>query len=44
MSALERAHTERASTLIWLRQEPRYDPIRGEARFKEIMHELNLDS
>jgi hypothetical protein len=44
MSALERAHAERASTLIWLKLEPRYDPIRGEPRFQEILRELNLNS
>jgi adenylate cyclase len=39
---LERAHEERAMLLIWLKVEPRYDFLRSDERFQELLRKLNL--
>ncbi|MGE5717246.1 MAG: TPR end-of-group domain-containing protein, partial [Acidobacteriota bacterium] len=40
---LERAYDEHDSTLVWLKVHPRFDPLRAEPRFIEILKKMNLD-
>lgn len=37
---LERAEAARSGWLVYLRTEPRFDPLRGEARFQELLARL----
>jgi serine/threonine protein kinase/Tfp pilus assembly protein PilF len=39
---LERAWDEHDSTLAWLKVHPRFDPLRREPRFEELMRKLGL--
>ena len=39
---LEKAFTERDPQLIWLKVDPRFDPIRGDARFAGYLKRLGL--
>ncbi|HWP38853.1 MAG TPA: tetratricopeptide repeat protein, partial [Gemmatimonadales bacterium] len=39
---LERAYDERAGFLIWLHLWPRFDKLRGEARFAELLRKIGL--
>jgi DNA-binding winged helix-turn-helix (wHTH) protein len=40
MRCLERAEAARSGWLVYLRTEPRFDPLRGEARFQELLARL----
>jgi serine/threonine protein kinase/TolB-like protein/Flp pilus assembly protein TadD len=42
LDALERAFTERAGLLIYLKVEPMFDRLRGEARFASLMRRMKL--
>jgi eukaryotic-like serine/threonine-protein kinase len=39
---LSTAMEQHASGLIWLKLEPRFDPLRGDPRFKEVLAKMNL--
>jgi len=39
---LERAHTNREGALVWLKIDPRFDSLRGEPRFIEILRQMGL--
>jgi eukaryotic-like serine/threonine-protein kinase len=39
---LESAYNERAERLVWLRADPRFDPLRLDARFNEILRGMGL--
>ena len=39
---LERAYDERDTTLVWLKVHPRFDPLRGEARFRTLLERMRL--
>jgi serine/threonine-protein kinase len=39
---LEKAYDERVERLVWLRADPRFDPLRLDPRFKEIMIRMGL--
>jgi DNA-binding winged helix-turn-helix (wHTH) protein/tetratricopeptide (TPR) repeat protein len=41
-SSLERACVEKPGPLIYLKVEPRLDPLRSDARFKSLLHRLGL--
>ncbi|HSB64740.1 MAG TPA: tetratricopeptide repeat protein, partial [Thermoanaerobaculia bacterium] len=40
---LERAYDEHDSTLVWLKVHPRFDALRAEPRFVEILKKMGLD-
>ncbi|HMJ25482.1 MAG TPA: winged helix-turn-helix domain-containing protein [Pyrinomonadaceae bacterium] len=42
LTNLERAHTERAVFLVWLNVNPRFDFLRGEPRFAELVKSIGL--
>lgn len=39
---LERALEDRSETLLFLKVEPRFDPLRADPRFKSLVHRLGL--
>lgn len=39
---LERAHAAREGALVWLKIDPRFDPLRNERRFQEILQRMGL--
>jgi eukaryotic-like serine/threonine-protein kinase len=39
---LENAYNERAERLVWIRADPRFDPLRLDARFNEILRGMGL--
>ena len=39
---LESAYNERAERLVWLRADPRFDPLRLDSRFNEILRGMGL--
>ncbi|HEX8811713.1 MAG TPA: tetratricopeptide repeat protein, partial [Terracidiphilus sp.] len=39
---LERAYSEHSNAVVMLKVEPLYDPLRGDPRFKELLHRLAL--
>jgi len=41
--ALEQARAERRGWLVYLRVEPLFDPIRGDARFRELLRVMGLE-
>ena len=41
---LEKAYSERDGTLVWLKVHPRLDGLRREARFRDLLARLKLDS
>jgi serine/threonine protein kinase/tetratricopeptide (TPR) repeat protein len=43
LSLLEKAYLERDNRLCYLKIDPRYDPLRSDARFKALLKKMNLD-
>jgi hypothetical protein len=41
---LERAYGERDGTLVWIKVHPRLDGLRAEARFRELLRKMRLDT
>jgi TolB-like protein/Tfp pilus assembly protein PilF len=41
---LQKAYDARSSWMTWLKVEPKYDPIRSDARFKDLIHKVGLPS
>jgi len=41
---LEKAYEDRSEWLTWIAIEPKLDPIRGDPRFAELLHRMNLPS
>jgi hypothetical protein len=39
---LERAQANHEGALVWLKIDPRFDSLRGEARFQKILREMGL--
>jgi len=39
---LEKAHQQHSSVMTWLKTDPRFDKVRGEARFQELMRRVGL--
>lgn len=39
---LEQAHSEHEAALVWIKIDPRFDPLREEPRFKEILERMKL--
>lgn len=42
LDLLEKAHEEHSVSLTGLKVDPRYDPLRGEARFRTLLREMQL--
>ncbi len=42
MEALEQAYREHATLLCYLKMDPRFDPLRGDQRFKDLITRLNF--
>jgi DNA-binding winged helix-turn-helix (wHTH) protein/Flp pilus assembly protein TadD len=40
--SLCKAHEERDAWLVWLKVEPRFDPLRNDARFDDLLHRIGL--
>jgi len=41
-ASLEEAYEHREAWLVWLKVEPRYDPLRGDSRFDHLLHRISL--
>jgi hypothetical protein len=39
---LERAYVERSTQLIFLRAEPKFDPVRADPRYKELLKRMKM--
>ena len=39
---LEKAYQQHSAMMIWLKADPRFDPMRGEPRFQELMRRVGL--
>ena len=39
---LRAAYEKRSNWLAWLHPDPRFDPLRGDARFQELMRQVAL--
>lgn len=39
----EEAYKEQSAILQWLKVIPNFDPVRGDARFKDLLHRIGLD-
>lgn len=42
LAALERAQANHEGALVWIKIDPRFDSLRGEARFQKILREMRL--
>jgi hypothetical protein len=43
LALLEMSYEKHEAPLALLRVDPRWDPLRGDARFGRLLHELSLD-
>ena len=43
MAWLERAYEERSSWLVWIKVEPRFDPLRSDLRFVSLLRRMRLE-
>jgi hypothetical protein len=41
---LEMAYRDRSCSMIWLRVDPRFDGIRGDPRYHDILRRMHLTS
>jgi TolB-like protein/class 3 adenylate cyclase/Tfp pilus assembly protein PilF len=41
---LERAYEERSSWVVWIKVEPRFDPLRSDPRFASLLRRMRLDT
>ena len=39
---LERLYEERNPELTWMNEHPRYDPLRGDPRFQELLRKIGF--
>jgi hypothetical protein len=37
------SYEQHEASLAFLRVDPRWDPLRGDPRFEQLLHELSLD-
>jgi tetratricopeptide (TPR) repeat protein len=44
LSALAAAYRERSHWLVWLKRDPRWNEIRGDARFQDLVRKVGLPS
>lgn len=44
LNALQKCLEVREERMIWTKDEPRFDRLRGDPRFREILHKINLES
>jgi len=42
LQELQRAYDERAAWMVWLLKDPRWDPMRGDARFEAIVDRVGF--
>ncbi len=42
LSTLDAAHAERSHWLVWLKRDPRWDPIRSDRRFRDLVEKVGL--
>lgn len=42
LDLLQQGFDERASGMIWLKADPRFDPVRGDARFVELLEKMEF--
>jgi hypothetical protein len=43
LALLEMSYEQHEAALALLKVDPRWDPLRGEPRFQQLLHELSLD-
>ena len=39
---LENAYNQRSSWMVWLKVEPKFDQLRGDPRFKDLVRRIGL--
>ena len=44
MDWLEQAYVQHSNTLVTLKVEPRFDPLRSDARFQDLLRRVRLAS
>ena len=42
LTRLEQAHKERSAWMIYIRVEPKWDPLRGDPRFQDLLRRMNF--
>lgn len=43
LARLEEAYEARDFWIVWLKVQPELDPLRGDARFQQLLHKVRLD-